>query len=93
MPTIESALKAHQKLRVYYQIDSDFSGMEAGAMWEDFKVGMAHLLRWEHITVVTDVDWIRTTVRAFGFLMPGAVKDFPLAEAAAARNWISASGS
>ena len=43
-------------------------------MWEDFKVGMAHLLRWERITVVTDVDWIRTTVRALGFLMPGAVE-------------------
>jgi hypothetical protein len=92
VPTVELALKAHQNVRVYYQIDSDFSGFEAGAMWEDFKVGIMHLQHWERVAVVTDVDWIKTAMRVFGFLMPGAVKVFPLAEAAAARDWVSASG-
>ena len=91
-PAVESVLKAHEKVRLYYQVDSDFSGIDAGAVWEDFKVGMAHPLRWERIAVVTDVDWIRTTVRAFGFLMPGAVKVFPLSDATTARDWVSDSG-
>jgi hypothetical protein len=47
-----------------------------------------HLLRWDRIAIVTDIDWIRETVRAFGFLMPGAVEIFPLDEVAAARAWI-----
>ncbi|HUZ90538.1 MAG TPA: STAS/SEC14 domain-containing protein [Methylocella sp.] len=90
VPAVESALKQHDKLRLYYQIDSDFSGIDPGAMWEDFKVGMEHLLRWERIAVVTDVDWIEHTVRAFGFLMPGKVKTFPVNESAKAREWIVA---
>ena len=90
VPAVESALKQHEKVRLYYQIDADFSGIEPGAVWEDFKVGVEHLLRWERIAVVTDVNWIRHTIRAFGFLMPGAVKIFPLDEAAKAREWIVA---
>ena len=69
VPAVESALKQHEKVRLYYQIDADFSGIEPGAVWEDFKVGVEHLLRWERIAVVTDVNWIRHTIRAFGFLM------------------------
>ena len=90
VPAVESALKQHEKVRLYYQIDADFSGIEPGAVWEDFKVGVEHLLRWERIAVVTDVNWIRHTIRAFGFLMPGEVKIFPLDEAAKAREWIVA---
>ena len=90
MPAVEDALKQHAKVRLYYQVDPDFSGIEAGAVWDDFKVGMGHLLRWERIAVVTDVDWIRHTVRAFGFVMPGEVRVFPIDELAMARAWIVA---
>lgn len=87
-PAVETALKTHDKLRLYYEIGPEFTGIEPGAMWEDFKVGVEHLLRWERIAVVTDIDWIGHTIRAFGFMMPGAVRVFPLKEAAAARVWL-----
>lgn len=88
IPAVRETLKQHRKVRLYYQIDADFSGIEAGAVWEDFKVGMEHLLRWERIAVVSDVDWIRHTIRAFSFVMPGEVKIFPVDETAKARTWI-----
>ncbi len=59
-------------------------------MWEDFSIGMEHLSRWERIAVVTDVEWIRLAVHAFGFLMPGKVRIFPVKEATGARAWIAA---
>lgn len=90
VPAVEAALGRGGKVRIYYRIDPDFSGFAPGAMWEDFKVGMEHILRWERIAVVTDVDWIRHTIRAFGFVMPGEARVFPLAEAAAAEAWIRA---
>lgn len=89
-PAVEAALKEHEKVRLYYQIDPDFSGIEPGAMWEDFKVGMGHLLRWERIAIITDVEWIRYAVHAFRFLMPGAVRLFALEDAPKAREWIVA---
>jgi hypothetical protein len=90
VPAVLQALKTHEKLRIYYETASDFSGLEAGAMWEDFKVGMEHLVRWERVAVVTDVEWIRQTMQLFSFIMPGTARSFPSAEAAQARAWIVA---
>ena len=89
IPAVEKAFQAPGKLRLYYQIGPDFSGIETGAMWDDFKVGMEHFLRWERIAVVTDVDWIRHTVQAFGFLMPRVARIFRMDEKAKAREWVS----
>ena len=76
IPAVESAMQQPGKVRLYYQINPDFPGIEFGAAWDDFRVGMHHLARWERMAAVTDVDWIRHTIRAFGFLMPGELKIF-----------------
>ena len=88
IPAVEKAFQKEGKLRLYYQIDPSFSGIEAGAVWEDFQVGTEYLSRWERIAVVTDVDWIRHTIRVFSFLMPGVVRIFPVNEQRQAREWI-----
>ena len=90
VPAVTSALARHDKVRLYYQVDSDFAGIEPGAVWEDFKVGVEHWTRWERIAVVTDVAWIGHTMHAFSFLMPGEIRVFPLAQAAEARQWVTA---
>lgn len=90
VPTVEQALKQHDKVRLYYEIGTDFSGIEAGAVLEDIKVGVGHWLRWERIAVVTDVEWIRLTMKSFSFLMPGEMKMFATGESAQARDWIVA---
>ena len=89
VPAVESALKRQDKLRLYYETASDFAGINPGAMWEDFKVGVEHLTRWERFAVVTDVEWIKQTMQFFSFLNPGSLKTFPTSEAAQARAWIS----
>jgi hypothetical protein len=43
VPAVKRALTAQKKLRPYYEMAADFTGLEPGAMWEDFKVGMEHL--------------------------------------------------
>ena len=90
IPAVEEALKAHDKVRLYYEIEEDFTGMEPGAMWEDFKVGMEHLTRWERIAVVTDVSWISHTVQAFGFLLPAKVRAFGREKIDDAKGWLVA---
>jgi hypothetical protein len=90
VPAVRAALCANEKLRLYYETAADFAGIDAGAAWEDFKVGMEHVTRWDRIAVVTDVDWIKHMVQFFSFLMPAETKAFPRAEAARARAWIVA---
>jgi SpoIIAA-like len=88
IPTVKKALKENDKVRLYYEIGHDFEGIDPGAVWEDFKVGMEHFTRWERIAVVTDVDWIKHTMGIFRFVMPGDMKVFPTTSAAEARAWI-----
>ena len=89
-PAVAAALQEHEKVRLYYEVTPQFSGMEAGAVWEDFRIGMEHLLRWERIAVVTDIAWIRHTVNAFRFLLPAQTRVFAGSEADTARTWIVA---
>jgi hypothetical protein len=88
VPAVEKALKAHEKVRLYYEAGPEFGGIDPAAAWEDFKVGMEHFARWQRVAVVTDVDWIRHTMQIFSFIMPGDMRVFPLTEAEQARDWI-----
>jgi len=90
IPAMTAALQRHPKLRVYYEVMPQFSGIDAGAIWEDFRVGMEHLSRWERMAVVTDVEWIRLAVNAFRFLLPGKLRVFPVSGIDEARRWIVA---
>lgn len=89
IPDVEKKLAHHDKVRIYYEIAPDFVGVDPGAMWEDTKVGFAHWFRWERLAVITDVEWIKQTMKIFGFLMPGELRAFSTAEAGTARDWIS----
>lgn len=88
IPAVEHALAQHKKIRVYYHIDAGFSGIAPGTMWDDFRVGIEHLFRWDRLAVVTDVEWIRYTLKTFSFVLPCEVRVFRLEEAAEARTWI-----
>src|ERR1039458_5974084 len=76
IPAVEAALKAHERVRLYYEVGLDFTGIETGAILEDIKVGVEHLNRWERLTLVSDVEWIRNTAAIFGFLLPGHLRVF-----------------
>jgi hypothetical protein len=88
IPDVDHRLGRHDKVRIYYETAADFVGVDPGAMWEDMKVGFEHWSRWERLAVVTDLEWIKQTMRIFGFLMPGELRAFPTDEAAAARDWL-----
>ncbi len=89
IPAVERAAKVHENIRFYYEIGKEFAGIEPAAMWEDFKVGMAHLAHWERVAVVTDVEWIKLGVWVFRFMIPGKLRVFSTGEAAEARAWIA----
>ena len=90
IPAMTAALQRQTTLRIYYEVTPKFSGIDAGAVWEDFRVGMEHLSRWERMAVVTDVEWIRLAMNAFRFLLPGRLRVFPVSEIDEARRWIGA---
>ena len=91
IPDIEAKLSRHKKVRIYFEIASDFGGFDPGAVWEDTKFGFSHFFEWERCAVVTDVAWAKHVAKFsefFGFLWPGQYRTFPEAEADKAREWI-----
>jgi hypothetical protein len=85
-PLVETSLKRHDKVRLYYEIGCRFPG----AAWEDLHLSMDRVPQWERIAVVTDVGWVRHTVNALRFLVPGEVRVFTTQEAYEGCAWISA---
>lgn len=88
IPAVEAAFKKHSRIRFYYELGPQCSGMDAGAAWDDFREGVRHFFHWEKMAVVTDTEWIRRAINVFGVFMPGELRVFPYEERAAARAWI-----
>ena len=87
IPAVEAKLREFSKVRMIYQLGSDFTGYDMKAMWDDTKIGFKHLMAWEKIAVVSDTDWIRSAVHIFGFTIPGHVRVFKNDELADAKKW------
>ena len=84
-PAMESTLKRHDKVRLYYEIGCRFPG----AAWEDLRIGIEHIPQWERVAVVTDVGWVRHTVNALRFLIASEVRVFTSFQASEGRAWIT----
>jgi hypothetical protein len=89
LPAITAVLDGGGELRVVLVFEQ-WDGMSAGAFWEDLKLGLEHIARWKKIALVTDVEWMINLTRLFGWMTPGDLKHFPLAEQDAAVAWAAA---
>jgi SpoIIAA-like len=90
-PTLDEALAGGGKLRLVYELGADYEGFESGGVWQDLRLGATHFNSFERMALVTDVDWMRHAANTLGFLMPGEIKVFPLAERDAAAAWAAGS--
>jgi hypothetical protein len=85
LPALERAAKAGD-VRFVIVIE-DFDGLTPGALWQDLKIGVEHLRAWKRIALVTDIDWMTHMTALFGWMTPGEVKTFSLAERGDAMTW------
>jgi hypothetical protein len=85
-PAIAKSLRWRDKIRLYYELGSRFPG----SGWDDLDLGFEHASRCERIAIVTDIAWVRLTVKAIRFLIPGEIRVFSTIETEDARSWIAA---
>jgi enoyl-CoA hydratase/carnithine racemase len=85
LPALQEAA-ANGEVRVVIVIPK-FEGFSGGALWQDLKMGVEHWRAWKRIALVTDVEWMVHGTDWFGWMTPGEVKHFPLAERPAAIAW------
>jgi hypothetical protein len=92
VPAVEAAEAASGdgKIRMLYVLGEEFPDFSAGAAWADTKLGLGRIRDWERIAVVSDADWLRRTVHALSWMMPGEVKVFAAHDLDEAREWVTA---
>src|SRR5262252_3300693 len=86
VPAMQKSLNRHEKIRLYYELNSRFPG----AAWDELDLGLEHATRCERVAIVTDIGWVRLTVKALRFLIPSQIRVFPTIQAEEGRAWITA---
>ena len=82
------AMMSKGPIKMLYVIGKEFTGFEAGALWDDSVFGLRHWHDFSHIAVVTDHAWLRAMVGMFKPFFHGDVRLFSLAELSTAKSWI-----
>ena len=85
------ALGAAKEIRIVEVIAPDYEGFGPGGLAEDLKMGFGTLLQhhsaFKRIAVVSDRDWVRHTMHALGWMVPGELAVFSLDELEKAKEW------
>ena len=89
IPAVDREVAAGRDLRIVL-VFREWEGVSGGAMWQDLKMGVGHLRHWKRIALVTDVEWMTRATSLFGWMTPGEMQQFPLAERDAAIAWAAA---
>ena len=70
-----------------------FDGIELAAVPEDIKTGLSawigHHSAWKRFALVTDVEWVATSMHLFAWLTPGEVMTYGLDGLEDAKAWVA----
>ncbi len=87
-PLLDGARRSGHRLRLLYDLGPDFKGFSRSAAWEDVKVALRFMRLFDGCAVVSDVGWIRESVRLVGFTTPCPLKVFANHEGDQAIAWL-----
>lgn len=88
LPAVERAATAGE-IRIVVVFE-DFDELTGGAVLQDMKLGTNHLSAWKKTAFVSDIAWMQHLVALFGWMSPGEVRRFPLADLDEALTWAAA---
>ncbi|MEA5472849.1 STAS/SEC14 domain-containing protein [Synechococcus sp. CCY9201] len=91
VPAMERAIEEHDRIKTLLRFGPAFEGYDLAAAWDDTLLGLRHWRGFERIAVVSDVPWLRTTIRAIGALLPCPIRNFPTEQEQEARIWLGES--
>jgi SpoIIAA-like len=90
---VDAALGRGERLSLYVELADDFAGLDPAARRTGRQVAtdlwLRHRSRFERFALVTDNDWVRNYLSAFGGLLPGEVRVFESSRRGEARSWLT----
>ena len=88
IPIVENKIKVHGKIKLLYWCGEEFKGFSAGAVLDDAQFGLMHLGDFLKIAVVSDIEWVRQSVKLFAPFIPAPVQVFHNSGIENANRWI-----
>ena len=88
IPLINERLETHRKLDFLCCIEGEWKGMEAGAAWQDLRLGFGKLGHWGRLALVSDIKWLENAMTLFRLFAPGELQHFDSANYERAREWV-----
>ena len=88
IPLVNGKLENHQKLDLLCCIEGEWKGMEAGAVWQDLRLGLGKIGHWARMAVVTDIKWMENVIKLFRLFSPGELRHFNSVDYEVAREWV-----
>jgi SpoIIAA-like len=90
---VNAALGRHEPLNFYIELADDFEGLDRDAARQGrhdaLAVGLRHRKSWQRLALVTDQDWVRNYLNAFGSIVPGELRVFEPSRRGEARSWLT----
>lgn len=88
IPAVDERLKHHKKINLLYQLGTQFTGFDLGALWDDAKLGMKHLSAWNRVALVSDHAMVNAFAKLFAHMFICEFRIFKNSEFEEARKWI-----
>ena len=88
IPRLEAVLKEHGKARLMYVVDEGFEGAEAGAVWDDTKLGIKHRHDFEKLAMVGGAKWMEWLTKLCARFISGETRTFPQEQLQEAWVWL-----
>ncbi|GGK70769.1 STAS/SEC14 domain-containing protein [Amphritea balenae] len=88
LPLLEQKTATHGGVRCLIYLDQGFTGWEAGAIWEDTKLGIQHGTDFIRLAVVGGNTWLDWAVKLGAVFISGEAKHFTESQFLQALHWI-----
>jgi hypothetical protein len=88
IPRVEAVFQEHGKIRLMYLVDESFQGAEAGAMWDDTKLGLKYRRDFEKLALVGGSKWMDWLTKLAAKFISGETKTFPAEQLQEAWDWL-----
>lgn len=90
LPLLEEKVAAHGSVRCLLYLDHNFIGWDAGALWEDTKLGLKHRQDFTRLAVVGGAAWVDWAVSLGELFIAGEAQHFSENQFLQALHWIDA---
>lgn len=87
VPEFDRLVKQHGQIRLLFEM-VDFHGWEAGALWDDLKLGVKHFADIERLAMVGDKQWEKGMSVFCKPFTTAKIRYFDKAQATEAHAWL-----